>query len=331
MKKKVVSLLMCAAMSLAVVTGCTSQAAVDTGSDSGESASEESGDDTYSFAFLTNTLNNTFQSSMNERFQELCDEAGYEYTCFDPDYDLNTQLSQLSDAANQGFDAVFVIPVDSAGIRQGLQELNDAGVKVINVDTAVIEEDRDLVETVIGTNAYQAGTLVGQQMAEDYPDGARIAILDFPSNESCVDRVNGFMDGLGDNADKFDIVAQQDGQAALDESLGLAEDIIQANPDLDAFFCINDPSALGAVAAIQAANMTGEIGVYSIDASPDGKEALLDGSFTAVACQVPLGIAETAVESAVTILEGGTVDAEIWLDSHLVTEEEAEETAGQWQ
>lgn len=331
MKKKVVSLLMCAAISLAVVTGCTSQAAVDTGSDSGESASEESGDGTYSFAFLTNTLNNTFQSSMNEKFQELCDDAGYEYTCFDPDYDLNTQLSQLSDAANQGFDAVFVIPVDSAGIRQGLQELNDAGVKVINVDTAVIEEDRDLVETVIGTNAYQAGTLVGQQMVEDYPDGAQIAILDFPSNESCVDRVNGFMDGLGDNASKFDIVAQQDGQAALDESLGLAEDIIQANPDLDAFFCINDPSALGAVAAIQAANMTGEIGVYSIDASPDGKEALLDGSFTAVACQVPLGIAETAVESAVTILGGGTVDSEIWLDSHLVTEEEAEETAGQWQ
>lgn len=331
MKKKVVSLLMCAAMSFAVVTGCTSQAAVDTGSDSGESASDESGDGTYSFAFLTNTLSNTFQSSMNERFQALCDEAGYEYTCFDPDYDLNTQLSQLSDAANQGFDAVFVIPVDSAGIRQGLRELNDAGVKVINVDTAVIEEDRDLVETVIGTNAYQAGTLVGQQMAEDYPDGAQIAILDFPSNESCVDRVNGFMDGLGDNASKFDIVAQQDGQAALDASLGLAEDIIQANPELDAFFCINDPSALGAVAAIQAANMTGKIGVYSIDASPDGKEALLDGSFTAVACQVPLGIAETAVESAVTILEGGTVDSEIWLDSHLVTEEEAEETAGQWQ
>ena len=55
------------------------------------------------------------------------------------------------------------------------------------------------------------------------------------------------------------------------------------------------------------------------------------GSFTAVACQVPLGIAETAVESAVTLLEGGTVEPEIWLDSHLITKEEAEETAGQWQ
>ena len=170
-------MLLCSVLGLAVVTGCTSQAAIST--DSGKEAEETGGDGTYSFAFLTNTLNNTFQSSMNEKFEELCEEAGYEYTCFDPDYDLNRQLSQLSDAANQGFDAVFVIPVDSAGIRQGLQELNDAGVKVINVDTAIIEEDRDLVETVIGTNAYQAGQLVGEQMVKDYPDGAKIAILDF--------------------------------------------------------------------------------------------------------------------------------------------------------
>ena len=89
--------------------------------------------------------------------------------------------------------------------------------------------------------------LVGEQMTKDYPDGAKIAVLDFPSNESCVDRVNGFLEGLGDQKDKFEIVAQQDGGAALDQSMGLAEDIITANPDLEAFFCINDPSALGAL------------------------------------------------------------------------------------
>ena len=52
--------------------------------------------------------------------------------------------------------------------------------------------------------------------------------------------------------------------------MSLAEDIITANTDLQAFFCINDPSALGAAAAVKAANKTGQIGVYSIDASPCG-------------------------------------------------------------
>lgn len=287
-----------------------------------------------SFAFCTNTLNNTFQSSMDEKFSELCEEAGISYTCLDPDYDLNTQLSQLSDVANSGYDAVFIIPVDSAGITSGLAEISEAGIPIFNVDTAVIEEDIDaFVTQFVGTNAFMAGQLVGEQMVKDYPDGADIAVLDFPSNESCVDRVNGFLEGLGENKDKFNIVAQQDGEAALDASLSLAEDIITANPDIEAFFCINDPSALGAAAAIKAANKTGEIGVYSIDASPDGKQALLDGEFTAVAAQVPLQIAEYSYEAAMKYIEGETDlgEKKVYLDSHLVLEDEAKETLESWQ
>lgn len=284
----------------------------------------------YSFAFLPNTQNNTFQAAMNDTFKKLCQEKGYDYVCLDPDYDLNTQLSQMADVANQGFDAVFIIPVDSAGIRQGLEQISEKNIPILNVDTPVIDEDLDLVETVIATDAYNAGTLVGQQMAADYPDGGKIAILDFPSNESCVNRVAGFLDGLGDAKDKFEIVAQQDGAAALDVSMPIAEDIIQANPELNAFFCINDPSALGAAAAIKASGKTG-IGVYSIDASPDGKAAILDGSFTAVAAQVPIGIAETAFVKAEELLAGQEIEKEILLPSFLVDKEKAEATLNDWQ
>lgn len=193
MKKKITALILTAAMSSAALTPVAVSA---------KDAEKE-----FSFAFCTNTLNNTFQSSMDEKFSELCKEAGISYTCLDPDYDLNTQLSQLSDVANSGYDAVFIIPVDSAGITSGLAEISEAGIPIFNVDTAVIEEDIDtFVTQFVGTNAFMAGQLVGEQMAKDYPDGADIAILDFPSNESCVDRVNGFLEGLGENKDKFNIV-----------------------------------------------------------------------------------------------------------------------------
>ena len=287
-----------------------------------------------SFAFCTNTLNNTFQSSIDSKYAELCEAAGYSYTSLDPDYDLNKQLGQLSDVANGGYDAVFIIPVDSSGITAGLAEIQEAGITIFNVDTAVIEEDIDaFVTQFVGTNAFMAGQLVGEQMVKDYPDGGDIAILDFPSNESCVDRVNGFLEGLGDSAEKFNIVAQQDGAAALDASLPLAEDIITANENLIAFFCINDPSAQGAAAAVKAANKTGEIGVYSIDASPSGKQALLDGEFSAVAAQVPLQIAEYSFEQAVKYLDGETDlgDKKVYLDSHLVSVEEAEKSIDNWQ
>ena len=333
--KKLLALGLCVCMTAGLLAGCGSASSETVAEDVQSSdTSETAAKSDLSFAFCTNTLNNTFQSSMDAKLKELCEANGISYTCLDPDYDLNTQLSQLSDVANSGYDAVFIIPVDSAGITSGLAEIKDAGIPIFNVDTAVIEEDIEtFVTQFVGTNAYMAGQLVGEQMAKDYPDGGNIAILDFPSNESCVDRVNGFLDGLGENKDKFTIVAQQDGEAALDASMKLAEDIVTANPDMDAFFCINDPSALGAAAAIKAANKTGEIGVYSIDASPDGKQALLDGEFTAVACQVPVQIAEYAFNAATKYLGGDTNIEEkiVYIDSHLVLKEEAEETVNDWQ
>src|SRR5699024_5215333 len=264
---------------------------------SNNNSEEDNSKENYSFAFLPNTQNNTFQTAMTDTFEKMAEEEGYDFTMLDPDYDLNTQLSQMTDAANQEFDAVFMIPVDSSGIRQGLEELNDRNIPVFNVDTAVTEEDQELVESVIATNAFMAGQIMGEQMVEDYPDGAEIAILDFPSNESTVQRVEGFKDGLGDEISKFEVVAQQDGKATTDDSLPIAQDIIQSNPDIDAFFAINDPSALGVTSAIDDSGKD-DIDVYSIDASPDGKEALLNGSFTAVSAQVPVEIAETAFESA---------------------------------
>ena len=322
--KRLIALVLGVIMAVTMLASCGSKN--DSTTDKGQDQKDK-----FSFAFLANTQNNTFQSTMNDTFKKLADEKGYDYVCYDPDYDLNKQLGQMSDAATQKFDVVFVIPVDSAGIRSGLKELNDSGAIVINVDTTVIDADRDLVKTLVATNAYMAGKLEGEQMVKDYPNGAKIAILDFPENESCVARVNGFLEGLGDSKDKFTIVAQQDGKAALDASLKLAEDIIQANPDLQAFFCINDPSALGAASGVKAGIKTGQIGVYSIDASPDGKQALVDGDFTSVAAQVPIKISEKAFELSLKLLDGGSVEKEYYLDSILVTVDMAKETLNDWQ
>lgn len=320
MKKKVLGIVFL--IFVVLIAGCSNGA-------NNENANKGD-DDSFSFVFLPNTQNNTFQIAMHETYKRLAEEHGYEYTMLDPDYDLNTQLNQMSDAANQGFDAAFVIPVDSAGIRQGLENFSNMNVPVFNVDTAVIEADRDLVESVIATDAFMAGEFMGEQLMEDHPDGAKIAILDFPENESTVQRVEGFMSAIESGGDAYEIIAQQDGKAALDASLPIAQDILQAHPDVDAFFAINDPSALGVVAALEANGME-KVDVYSIDASPDGKDALLDGSFTAVAAQVPIQIAEESFQMAIDYLQGEEPEDEVYLPSHIVTEEMAEETIDEWQ
>jgi ribose transport system substrate-binding protein len=314
-------------------------------------ASKESG--RYSIAFLTNTLNNTYQSTMNDTLKRLASSRGDSYLVLDPDYDVSKQVNQMLDLANKHVSVVFLIPVDSGGVHAGLEALTNAGIPVINIDTAVVAGDVGLVKSVVASDCYMAGKLCGEQMVKNHPNGGKIAILDFPENQSCIDRVQGFLAGLGPSKNKFEIVAQQDGAAALDKSLPIAQDMIQAHPDLMAFFAINDPSAMGAIAAIQATHRSG-IEVYSVDGSPDGKAAILDGTMTADAAQVPIKEAETAFNQALELLQtgkithgssnipeadvsyytsqwGNNIEKATYLPSFLISKEVAQQNAGKWQ
>ena len=148
-------------------------------------------------------------------------------------------------------------------------------------------------------------------------------------------------------------MAQQDGAAALAKSLPIAQDIIQAHPDLLAFFAINDPSAMGAIAAIKATNKSG-IQVYSVDGSPDGKAAIVDGTMTEDGVQVPIQEAEVAFKQALELLQTGKMQAgstnipkedldyytsqwganiskATYLPSFLLTKEMSQKNAGKWQ
>lgn len=348
MKKRILCLALIAAVQLSML-GCGKDAKTDevpkeaietsaeeaadtSGGAAQESKTEDASAQTYKVAYFPNTMNNTFQVCIDETLKSGCEKMGWEYTCYDSDYDLNTQLNQMADAVTVGYDAVIVIPVDSAGIRDGLQNFKDAGMKIVNIDTAVADEDMEFVDLFITTDCYKAGVLLGKQCASDYPDGAKIAILDTPWNESACDRVDGFKEGLGSDP-KYEIVAQQDGESALDASMKCAEDILTANPDIDVFFCVNGPSGLGVSSAAAAAGyQNGDIAIYCVDASPDDKAAFLDGQLKCLAAQVPIQEAEKALELLPKLLNGEALDeTEIYLDSHLVSKEEAEATAGSWQ
>jgi ribose transport system substrate-binding protein len=307
----------------------------------------------HKFVFMTNTLNNTYQSTMADTLKRLAAEHGDSYLVLDPDYDVSKQVNQMLDVANKGVSLVFFIPVDSGGVHAGLQALKDQGIPVINIDTAVVADDVDLVKSVVATDDYMAGKLAGEQLVKRNPNGGKIAILDFPENQSCIDRVQGFLSGIGAAKEKFPIVAQQDGAAALAKSLPIAQDIIQAHPDLTAFFAINDPSAMGAIAAIKATGKSG-VQVYSIDGSPDGKAAIADGTMTEDAVQVPIKESEVAFKQAVDLLETGkmqggsvnipkedldyytgqwgkNIDKATYLPSFLLTKDMSEKNAGKWQ
>ena len=141
---------------------------------------------------------------------------------------------------------------------------------------------------------------------------------------SVVDRTNGFLDAIKDKG--FNIVAQQDAKGNLEQAMGIAEDLLQANPDVVAIFGGNDPTALGALAAANAAGVK-DCMIYGVDGSPDIKAELASGEslIEGTGAQSPINIAKTSVEIMYKIMDGEEVDERYPVETFLITEDNVDE------
>jgi ribose transport system substrate-binding protein len=270
----------------------------------------------YKFGYTCMTMNNPFFVTIENEIRKQVEANGDTLISLDTRQDMATQIQQIEDMINQGIDLLFLCPVDSEGIRPALDMLKAAGIPVVNFDTDVA--DKDLVNSILVSNNWQAGYLVGKDVTAKFPGGAKIAILDAPYAEACVQRVDGFMAALAEADAQYKIAAQQNGKGDIGESLPIAEAILQANPDLDVFFAINDPSALGALSAVMSAGLLHQVSVYGVDGAPEAKASIKEGGMTATGAQSPINIARQSVEVAYKILAGEEVEKEIKVPTFLI-------------
>lgn len=119
-----------------------------------------------------------------------------------------------------------------------------------------------------------------------------------------VDRGEGFNQAIAD-AD-VEIVASQPADFDRSKGLTVMENILQANPEIDAVFAHNDEMALGALQAIEASGR--DIIVVGFDATDDAVKAVEDGLLAATVAQKLVLIGKLAVETAVKQLNGEAVD-----------------------
>lgn len=249
--------------------------------------------------------------------EEYVLENGGEVINVDGRLDTTYQLGVIEDFIVQGVDAVLYNPVDAGATRPALQMLKDAGVVVINFDTAV--KDIEMVNSFIATDNYTAGKLTGEYMVKEHPNGGKIAILDFPVNDAAVQRANGFISAIKDK--NFEIVAQLDGGVKPETGMSVTEDILQANPDLTAIFVITDESAQGTYAAIKASGM--DVDLYSVNGGPESKEAFKkdgkNGIWRASAAQSPHVIGRKSAEFAYAAIQGEKIEKEVLVPSFVIS------------
>ena len=233
---------------------------------------------------------NPFFVALEGSIREVVEANGDELISLDPQNSNEKQLSLIEDLISQGIVAIFVNPVDRDGITPALDKLQEAGIPMFGFDTEVTE--MQYLVTYAGSDNYNAGKVCGEDLVAKCPDGGPIIVLDSPTMQSVVDRTNGFLDAIEGHG--FEVVSQIDCMGNQEQGNLNGTDALTAHPDAVAIFGGNDPTALGAQAAAEAAQSSALI--YGVDGSPDIKALIAEGKVTGTGAQSPMTIGKTIAE-----------------------------------
>ena len=255
---------------------------------------------------------NPFFIALEGAIREVVEANGDELISLDPQNSNEKQISLIEDLVSQGIAACFVNPVDRDGVIAGLDKLKEAGIPIFGFDTEVA--DMSYLVSYVGSDNYNAGYVCGLDLAEKLPEGGPIIVLDSPTMQSVVDRIDGFMAAIEGKG--FEVVAQIDSMGNQELGNKNATDALTAHPDAVAIMGGNDPTALGAYAAVEAAASNAL--VYGVDGSPDIKALIAEGKVTGTGAQSPVSIGKTIAEVYYKWLAGEEVEARYPIDTFMI-------------
>ena len=221
-------------------------------------------------------------------------------TALSSKYDLNTQVSQIENFIANKVDLILVNAADPKAIAPVLKKAHDAGIVVVAVDVSAEGADY----TVMSDNVA-AGVNACQYIAKKLNGKGNVVIVNGPPVSAVVDRVAGCKQVFAKNAGIKVLSDNQDAKGSRDGGMAVMQDLLTANPKIDAVFAINDPTAIGAELAIKQAKREG-IFITAVDGAPDAVVALNDPKslVEGSSAQNPYAMANEGVKVGFEMLNG---------------------------
>lgn len=299
--KKVLVLLLVLIMAVAMF-GC-----------GGGATEEPAAEEGATIGLVVSTLNNPFFVDLKDGAQAKADELGATLVVLDSQDDSATEMSNVEDLITQGVDLIMINPTDSDAVGNAVTAANEAGIPVITLDRSANSGE---VVAHIASDNVAGGKMAGEFMVEQLGGKGKVVELEgIPGASAARDRGEGFNAAIAGSG--LEVVAKQTANFDRAEGLSVMENILQAQPEINAVFAHNDEMALGALEAIKASGR--DIMVIGFDATDDAVKAVQAGEMAATVQQLPKEIGGMGVDTAMKVIAGETVDAYIPVDLALVT------------
>jgi methyl-galactoside transport system substrate-binding protein len=360
MKKKVLSVLLAATMSVALLAGCggssdsgetapaadtkteetkTEETKTDDSAAGGDFADKKVGVCIYQFA-------DNFMTLVRTEIENYLIEKGFSkdnITIQDGANDQATQSGQIDGFIADGVDVLIINPVNSSSAATITDKVVGAKIPLVYINREPDEaeetrwKDNDWDVTYVGCDARQSGTMQGEIIADlgmdtiDLNKDGKVQYIMVEGDPENVDaqyRTEFSVKALTDAGLEVDCLDDQVGMWDQAKGQELVANALAANGDkIEVVFCNNDAMALGAREAIKAAGRTvgTDIFLVGVDALTEVVEGVIDGSFTGTVFNDHISQAHSACDAAMNYLSGAGNEHYIGCDYVKVTKDNAED------
>jgi ribose transport system substrate-binding protein len=214
-----------------------------------------------------------------------------------------TELSNIEDMISRNVSALIVQTVNVDALKGDIAKAKASNIPIYLTSVATSDVNDILGAAVVDlgkVGALDAGWVAKDAGGKDVQVGV---IAGAPGAASDL-LVGGFTKALPGNAK---VVANQPGMFNAAKAQDVAENMIQAHPDLAYAFVANEEMGLAARKAFDAAGAK-NVKIVTTNGTDEGLAAVKDGRFSATVANSAMTIGQTAAKNAIGLLDNKKVD-----------------------
>ncbi|AYF75829.1 sugar ABC transporter substrate-binding protein [Nocardia yunnanensis] len=275
--------------------------------------------DTKKLVLIPGVANEPFYISMQCGAQDEAKKLGYTLDTQAPaQFDASLQTPIVTGVIANKPGAILIAPTHAQAMASPIKQAKDAGIKVIEVDTAL--QDTSIALSSIASDNVKGGQLAAQTLAKLVGDKGSVLVINTKAGTSTTDqRAQGFEDELKASHPGMTSLGVQYNNNEAAQAASIVTATLAAHPDLAGIFATNLSSAEGAATGLRNAGKLGQVKVVGFDASPKQVQDLSDGTVQALIAQNPGDIGKQGVDQAAAALEGKPVTRNIQTDMIAIT------------
>jgi ribose transport system substrate-binding protein len=232
--------------------------------------------------------------------------------------------ADIEDLIAQGIDGIIVSGAWLEEAPAALDALAAEGIPTVLVDRQFGAGSKSAYTSYIGPDNYTIGVQDGTYICDRLGgEGIVVQLRGGPADNSIgLNRSNGMLSVAGTYPGITVVTAPDWSSWSSDGGMALMEDMLASNPKIDAVFCENDSTCLGAQTAIADAGRSDEMFLVGVDGETAALEAIINGTnYAATGLNNSDQIGRAAFNRVMSILGGGTPEKDTYLPSPLITKD----------